>query len=368
MLEILKNLILYMGVGKEEFRLINDQLMESNRRSLIAFSVIGTVVFGFLTIFSVVGKGYVHMHIRVYATAMVLVALILIVNLTVAKESRFLVHFSMFVLMLMPMDVGIYLAAVVSPEERTAAYLAIIMVVPAMFCVRPINLAILITAVNTFYGLLVSHVQTGDLLRINILNVTVFGLLSIVVGTYNSYTRAARFNSERITRLLLETDQMTGVFNRRSYESALKTQDDVLSALTVGVFDVNGLKQVNDSRGHEAGDELIRGAASCIREAFNDHSRIYRIGGDEFVVIVTETDDSTSLESMEMHFRVAVNNWRGKLVERLSISYGMVSCREMGECTLNQMVSEADRRMYAAKASYYSDNKLDRRQRRAEAR
>ncbi len=364
MLEILKNMILYLGLSREEFIQISDPLMESNRRSLIAFSTLGTLVFGTLSLIAAVGRGFVRVNLQVYASAFILLAVLLLVNLTLSKHSRLLVHFSMYVLILTLLDVGLYLAIIVSPGERTASYLAILTLVPSMFSMRPLNLLMLITGINTAYGLLAVNVQQGDLLKMNIMNAVVFGLMSIAVGTYNSYTRAARYNSERITQLLLETDQMTGVFNRRSYEEVLRIRDDDISAVTVGVFDVNGLKQVNDSRGHEAGDELIRGAAACINEAFRDHGSCYRIGGDEFVVIIMGNEDSALLESMELNFRMAVREWRGTLVERMSISYGIVSRWEMGDCTLSQMVAAADRRMYAAKASYYSDNKLDRRQRR----
>ncbi|MBR5705734.1 MAG: diguanylate cyclase, partial [Deltaproteobacteria bacterium] len=55
--------------------------------------------------------------------------------------------------------------------------------------------------------------------------------------------------------------------------------------LAVFSIDVNGLKTVNDSLGHDAGDELIRGAADCISAAFGQTGKCYRTGGDEFVVL-----------------------------------------------------------------------------------
>ena len=53
-------------------------------------------------------------------------------------------------------------------------------------------------------------------------------------------------------------------------------------------IDLNGLKRVNDTYGHVAGDELIRAAADCMKNSFNEYGKIYRIGGDEFAVIITE--------------------------------------------------------------------------------
>ena len=52
--------------------------------------------------------------------------------------------------------------------------------------------------------------------------------------------------------------------------------------------DINGLKEVNDTFGHEAGDQLIIGAANCIERAFGDYGKVFRTGGDEFIVLLTE--------------------------------------------------------------------------------
>ena len=53
-------------------------------------------------------------------------------------------------------------------------------------------------------------------------------------------------------------------------------------------MDLNGLKNANDSFGHAAGDELICAAADCMKNSFSEHSKVYRVGGDEFVVIITK--------------------------------------------------------------------------------
>ena len=89
-------------------------------------------------------------------------------------------------------------------------------------------------------------------------------------------------------------DKLTGVFNTAAYirkvnELEKRRQNADKSTYAVAVFDVNFLKRLNDKYGHEAGNELIRRAAKLISRIFSN-SRVYRIGGDEFVTILTDKD------------------------------------------------------------------------------
>ena len=124
-------------------------------------------------------------------------------------------------------------------------------------------------------------------------------------------------------------------------------------------LDLNSLKHINDTYGHDVGDEMICAAAACMTASFGEFGKVYRIGGDEFVVIVTQKPDE--LDAMTKHFDSSVAEWRGKIVDSMTISYGCVrSLEEDWELVLD-MEKEADRRMYASKARYYSDSGIDRR-------
>ncbi|MCR5122030.1 MAG: EAL domain-containing protein [Ruminococcus sp.] len=89
-------------------------------------------------------------------------------------------------------------------------------------------------------------------------------------------------------------DVLTGAKNKRAYVQEEIELDELINmhsapAFSVVVCDINGLKQVNDNQGHKAGDEFIQSACELIRDTFTN-SNVYRIGGDEFVVILKEND------------------------------------------------------------------------------
>ena len=124
-------------------------------------------------------------------------------------------------------------------------------------------------------------------------------------------------------------------------------------------LDLNSLKHINDTYGHDVGDEMICAAAACMMASFGEFGKVYRIGGDEFVVIVTQKPDE--LDTMTKHFDSSVAEWRGKIVNSMTISYGCVRSLEEDWELVHDIEKEADRRMYASKARYYSDSGIDRR-------
>lgn len=157
------------------------------------------------------------------------------------------------------------------------------------------------------------------------------------------------------------TDEMTRLYNRRMYEDDMDLimQSDDIKGYVVIVLDVNGLKTVNDTLGHKAGDELIIGASQCIYSSFVSMGKSYRTGGDEFVVIVR--CDEERLKTLLADLEDKVKSWAGTMNDSLSISYGYASAEQYPNMTIRNLAFEADKRMYEAKAKYYKQAGIERR-------
>lgn len=158
------------------------------------------------------------------------------------------------------------------------------------------------------------------------------------------------------------TDVMTGFLNRRAYENWLRNCEEqpIHEEFTYVSMDLNGLKRVNDTLGHDAGDELIKGAALCMRESFGSYGDLFRIGGDEFAAIM-DIDDQRLQQALD-DFQRRTGNWRGGLVDRLSVSCGCARRAEFPEKALADLDKIADIRMYQAKREYYRAAGMDRRE------
>lgn len=154
------------------------------------------------------------------------------------------------------------------------------------------------------------------------------------------------------------TDELTRCLNRHAYETDINKLDLKKEWIYISL-DLNSLKRINDTYGHAAGDEMICAAAACMTASFGEFGKVYRIGGDEFAVIVTKKPDE--FDSMKNEFDSSVAKWRGKNVDSMTISYGCVGSLEEDWENIYDIAKEADRRMYESKARYYRDSGIDRR-------
>ena len=194
-----------------------------------------------------------------------------------------------------------------------------------------------------------------------IINLSIFFVFQIVLGV--SFLRLRTKLAERIIEEQenADIDILTGFANRRVYEQdveklAHESDKDDLAYLSI---DLNGLKDVNDHYGHEAGDRLIIGAAQCMEDCFGEKGKLYRIGGDEFVVLVNINQEE--LDGLFSRYEKCLQTWSDENDLKLSTANGYAFYSEFEGESMAKLAKAADERMYAAKARYYQMSGMDRR-------
>ena len=188
-------------------------------------------------------------------------------------------------------------------------------------------------------------------------DLVLFSTIGVTLGHFVNKARYERyFFAESAVQLAeLRTkyayyDPTTGLKNRRAYAENVELLSGNMSERIVAVIaDIDGLKKMNDTFGHDAGDELIIGTADCLRKAFEGIDTIYRLGGDEFCVILTE--EGTDVEKCLEKVAKLCSEWKGKYVDGISISCGYATSEEFSD--INDMLRIADQRMYEAKSDFY---------------
>lgn len=159
---------------------------------------------------------------------------------------------------------------------------------------------------------------------------------------------------ERLLKLS-SFDELTKLLNRHKYEEKIaELQKKDVKNLTIGVFDINELKGVNDNIGHAAGDEIIIGTANCLDAAFNEIGECYRVGGDEFILVVEK--EVPNFQEYAESFNKTVSEWKGKIVGSLRVSQGFASLSEIENCNgdcIKMLIETAEKKMYADKAEFY---------------
>ena len=197
--------------------------------------------------------------------------------------------------------------------------------------------------------------------QINIVSILIVGiyltLASCLLVLMLSRVLKEKYEKEKYI-YTSNTDGLTKCLNRRAYDSDMEKLD-LSSEWAYISLDLNGLKQANDTLGHSAGDELICAAANCMKFAFASYGKIYRIGGDEFVVLLTKSE--IDLESILQVFDATIHDWHGKYSNSMSVSYGVVKSSEQDFDSIHSVSKLADERMYKSKYEYYNMSGNDRR-------
>lgn len=186
------------------------------------------------------------------------------------------------------------------------------------------------------------------LLRFGLLIFIICFALSSMLQTYILITQGMEYNS---VHKLAYSDALTQVGNRVAFLEGLKEcVDEHIQNLGIVYFDVNNLKKVNDVHGHEQGDVLIRTAANVIRDSFGPHGRVYRIGGDEFCVLLDHDPiDRYAQAVIEFKNRIKSVNESGNYIFKLQIAHGFACCEADSMETVDDAVKTADEKMYRDK-------------------
>lgn len=199
-------------------------------------------------------------------------------------------------------------------------------------------------------------------------------------GRVQSYT-AIRFDITPQKRAegrlwkLANIDALTGLPNRLKFMGDLREAISSAggSSLVVGLVDIDHFKDINDSLGHQAGDEVLKEIAQRIRAALGPFDLLARLGGDEFALILRDSPDLADSESRVAHIYDALDPPMliGGDQRKLHASIGLTRFPHGGK-TGSELLKHADIALYAAKAkgrdcaAYFSDEMRDRVQRRSE--
>jgi diguanylate cyclase (GGDEF)-like protein len=148
---------------------------------------------------------------------------------------------------------------------------------------------------------------------------------------------------------LVERDNLTNLYNRRSFEEVLiRYNGKGAEKIAVISIDINGLKFINDTLGHLAGDKMIIASAEIISDIFNPFGHVSRIGGDEFAVILEQIEES-QVEALLNHLVSRVKKYnRSNQTGGLSVAYGY-SYHSNGLINMEYMFQIADNNMYQNK-------------------
>lgn len=168
----------------------------------------------------------------------------------------------------------------------------------------------------------------------------------------------ARKKAEEYLRYLGTHDVMTGLYNRAYFEETLlKLEANRQDPISIIIADLNYLKLVNDSVGHQAGDKLIRRVAEVLQAAAAEKYFAARIGGDEFIIILQNANEETAKEFTH-HIQVLVE-MNNKFYREPELSISIGTATSTPKLPLEKVINMADDVMYKNKGEHHRRRKDD---------
>ena len=173
--------------------------------------------------------------------------------------------------------------------------------------------------------------------------------ISVLAVSFKQMVDSLKVSLNKLDRIA-RSDALTGVYSKAAYDqfvSQLDAMNEEERCYTIAVMDVNNLKLMNDTYGHEFGDKYLVDAASIIRGVFGKKN-VYRIGGDEFVAIVTNIEDPCTV------FQKGIDEFNASQLknynETLDIAIGIASYDDTIDHSFSDVFRRADESMYHDKA------------------
>jgi diguanylate cyclase (GGDEF)-like protein len=175
------------------------------------------------------------------------------------------------------------------------------------------------------------------------------------VGFFHDLTARKRLEDELRRRSI--TDSLTGLYNRRQFHTVLANEVGRSSRygrpMSLAIFDLDHFKPFNDNYGHQEGDNILRLVADTMRENLRSLDHAFRIGGDEFALVLVETDLEHGALAVERFRRSFRRNWDmhmaylGGSLDPVAMSLGIAQLAESEEADM--LIKRADLAMYEAK-------------------
>ena len=177
---------------------------------------------------------------------------------------------------------------------------------------------------------------------------------TIMAVTVVSKDISERINMEEKLRTLSLTDEVTGLYNRRGFFTLGEQQLKLSKRMKTGIFmlyaDIDKLKEINDTWGHQEGDSALIQTANVLKNTFRDSDIISRISGDEFAIIpIGIIGDHIEVITDRLQNNLKKHNRERNRNYNVSLSFGIAYYDPEHPCSMDELLAQADKLMYEQK-------------------
>lgn len=352
----IKDFFLYGGKTKNEYKDAEALILKSNYNIWKVISFISSIVFLSLTIFAIVAKRENAGIDKIIACGIMssLSLAVLVLLSFVFKPKSIGTRILIYLLAIMIIGYGIYVGNS-NPSIPAITFMVVLVVTPIAIVDKPYRIITMIISVVISEIVMACIFKREGTINDDLLNTIVFGVVAIIVDTYLLKVRISGYINERILRRMAYRDSLTGLGNELSYlekreelDKKIKALEDVEFGLVM--LDVNNVKLTNDTYGHIYGCSMIVEAAHYLKTIF-ESSKLYHIGGDEFLIVVVD-NDLKRIDEILKEFDKAMENYyykKNSFELRLTVARGFTRYDKEIDHTFSDVLARADAYMYTNK-------------------
>ena len=345
-----RNYFFYSGIEKDEYNAVKKDAYISNYKIWRLLHVLMVAAFAFLYLSSLVND-LLESNKLFYLIALGYSVVASVLFFIMKKDSliaQLLIYLSISLLFVF--------AALITqnkPEIPATTFIALLLIAPMFMIDKPFFMTFELAAASTVFLIWMYNVKPYEIWEMDLINVVIFTIVGIILNIIANSIRIKEFVLTRKIAIQKDTDELTGLKNKGALTREIKAVLDnkSINKGILFVMDVDHFKQINDTYGHDVGDNVIVQLGNVIGKKLVDNEITGRFGGDEFVVFVKDTDDPAVARNIaEAIIDGASENVRIPSSDQtVSVSIGIAIYKGL-EKTYTELFKKADTALYRSKA------------------
>ena len=349
-LRIIRNYFFYSGIEKDEYNAVKKDAYVSNYKIWRVLHVLMVAAFAFLYLSSLVNDLLESNRIfYLFALAYSVIASVL---LFVMKKDSLIAQLLIYLSISLLFVFGCLITQN-KPEIPATTFIALLLIAPMFMIDKPFFMTFELAAASTVFLIWMYNVKPHEIWEMDLINVVIFTIVGIILNIIANSVRIKEFVLTRKINIQKDTDELTGLKNKGALTREIQAVLDDKSSNKGILFmmDVDHFKHINDTYGHDVGDNVIVQLGNLVGQKFVKDVIAGRFGGDEFIVFIEKTDDRELARSIaEAISKGASESIKYPGQEReVCISIGIAIYNGL-EKTYSELFKKADTALYRSKA------------------
>ena len=349
-LRILRDYLCYCGIDKAEYNAVKRDAYISNFRVWRILHCAMIMVFASLYTYSNFRSFEVE-NSPLYMSLLFYSLISAFAFFTLNEKSllaQFWIYLSISLLFLFSAKV-----AEMHPENTATSFIAMLLITPMFMLDRPFFMGIVLTIASAVYLIWMRPIKPDIIWQIDAANVITFAVIGFFLHVISNSIRIKEFTLTRKLNIQKDTDDLTSLKNKGALTREINEylEDESKDKGIMFILDIDYFKAVNDTYGHDVGDDVIRQLGDYLNRYFTNDEIVGRFGGDEFVLFIKDTNDAETAERIarEVASGVSESIVLPKEEQKVSVSIG-IALYQGEEKNYSEIFKKADTALYDVKS------------------